>query len=162
MRVLKGPLNYLSRSCRRNCCPVTLEATCAEGLRTNEGTRHTAAGIGGGTQIPPPPLRHPASNLRRATRERGQRLSRGAGAAGGGGVGKVLLKGGRRKKLYLCERARIDRRAMRVSTKFRANKSVSQAGEKKKKKNLSENTNRSFFSEVRNEQRSRGRGCSQG
>lgn len=77
-------------------------------------------------------------------------------------MGKVLLKGGRRKKLYLCERARIDRRAMRVSTKFRANKSVSQAGEKKKKKNLSENTNRSFFSEVRNEQRSRGRGCSQG
>ena len=49
-------------------------------------------------------------------------------------MGEVLLKGGRRKKLYLCERARIDRRAMRVSTKFRANKSVSEAGEEKKKK----------------------------
>lgn len=47
---------------------------------------------------------------------------------------KVLLEGwGRWEKLYLCERTWIDRRAMRVSTKFRANKSVSEAGERKKK-----------------------------
>lgn len=67
---------------------------------------------------------------------------------------EVLLKGWERwKKLYLCERTWIDRRAMRVSTKFRANKSVSEAGEKK---NLSENTNRSFFSKLQNELRSLG------
>lgn len=52
--------------------------------------------------------------------------------AAGRGFVEVLLKGwGRWKKLYLCERTWIDRRAMRVSTKFRANKSVSEAGEKK-------------------------------
>lgn len=68
---------------------------------------------------------------------------------------EVLLKGWVRwKKLYLCERTWIDRRAMRVSTKFRANKSVSEAGEKK---NLSENTNRSFFSKLQNELRSLGK-----
>lgn len=42
---------------------------------------------------------------------------------------------------------------MRVSTKFRTNKSVSEAEEKKK---LSENTNRSFFSKLQNELRSLG------
>lgn len=57
----------------------------------------------------------------------------GAPADGAGrGCVKVLQKGwGRWEKLYLCERTWIDRRAMRVSTKFRANKSVSEAGEKK-------------------------------
>lgn len=71
---------------------------------------------------------------------------------------EVLLEGwGGWKKLYLCERTWIDRRAMRVSTKFRANKSVSEAGERKKtKQNLSENTNRSFFSKLQNELRSLG------
>lgn len=79
----------------------------------------------------------------------------GAPADGAGrGCVKVLLKGwGRWEKLYLCGRTWIDRRAMRVSTKFRANKSVSEAG---KKKTLNENTNRSFFSKLQNELRSLG------
>lgn len=87
-------------------------------------------------------------------REASRRPGRGGweGICGGvtGGVGGW-------KKLYLCERTWIDRRAMRVSTKFRANKSVSEAGERKKtKQNLSENTNRSFFSKLQNELRSLG------
>lgn len=74
--------------------------------------------------------------------------------AGRGSVEVLLTGWGRWKKLYLYERTWIDRRAMRVSTKFRANKSVSEAGEGKK--NLSENTNRSFFRKLQNELRSPG------
>lgn len=46
------------------------------------------------------------------------------------------------EKLYLRRRSRIDRRALRVPTKFRANKSVSKAGEEKTSKNI----NSSFLS----------------
>lgn len=141
MRVIKGALNYLSRSCRRNCCLVTLEATCAEGAlhkrRKHRATR-TRRFWWRKTSVPPP-LRSPKYLLRTSNKREQRHLSssgKGKGreplARWQGGGGDPDRGGGRWKKLYLCERTWIDRRAMRVSTKFRANKSVSKAGEEKK------------------------------